>query len=97
MRILKILLLSTAIAAFGAGTALAHTAPPATTHGKTTVKPKTTAKKVVKKKTVVKKKIVKAKKTTKKKFVVAKAKKKPAPPADTDAAPGNPPPGSSTN
>jgi hypothetical protein len=107
MRILKILLISTALAAFGAGSALATTAPLATT-GQPSAKPKST--KHVKKKAVAKKKVVKAKRTFKKtvvkkkskkakKYVVAKAaktKKKPAPSADTESAPGSPP-GSSTN
>ena len=97
MRILKIMLLSTALAAFGTGTALANTAPLATTPGEAdTTKPTVTKKKIVKKHALLKKKIVKAKKPLRKKAVIAKAsKKKPATP-DTEAAPGNPP-GSSTN
>jgi hypothetical protein len=87
MRILKILLISTALAAFGAGSALATTAPLATT-GQPTAKKST---KVVKKKATVKK-VVKAKK--KKKITLAKATKpktKPAPSTETETAPGNPP------
>ena len=94
MRILKILLVSTCLAAFGAAGALAATTPVHST-GPTTAKPKGT--KVVKKK-IVKKKYVKAKKHKKKIHVakVTKAKKKPAPSTDTEAAPGSPP-GSTTN
>ena len=80
MRILKILLISTALTAFGVGAAVAATVPVATTP-ETGVKPK--PKKVVKK-AVVKKTVVK--KTAKKKVVVV-AKKKPAP--DTEKAPGS--------
>jgi hypothetical protein len=83
MRILKILLVSTCLAAFGASAALAATTPVAST-GQT--KPKST--KVVKKK-VVKKKVVKYKKTNKK--IAKVTKTKPAP--ETETAPGSPPPG----
>ena len=98
MRLLKILLLSTALAAFGAGTALA--APPqlaAKTPGDadkpTTTKKRVVAKKIVKKKVVAHKHV--KKKVVKKKIVMAKVKKKPTP--DTERAPGDPPPGSNPN
>jgi len=105
MRLLKILALSAALAAFGAGTAVAQSAkldgpgePTATAPEKPrSAKKKVTAKKYVKKKYVatkgVKKKVVTAKKPAKKKIVTAK--KKTTPP-DTEKAPGDPP-GSSTN
>lgn len=104
MRLLKILALAAALAAFGAGTALAQSAkldgpgPTATTPDKhRAAKKKVAAKKYVKKKYVAKKtvknKAVKAKKPAKKKIVTAK--KKPTP-GDTEKAPGDPP-GSSTN
>ena len=94
MRILKILLVSTGLAVFGAGSALAATTPVHST-GQTTAKPKST--KLVKKK-IVKKKIVTAKKHKKKVVVakVTKTKKKPAPSTDAESAPGSPP-GSTTN
>jgi hypothetical protein len=103
MRILKILFISAALGAFGAGAALAATVPVATTPGETdTVKPKNTAKKVhkrhvVKKHHRVKKHVVKHRHPAKKKIVMAKApKKKPAPSTETETAPGSPP-GSTTN
>lgn len=97
MRILKILLISTALAAFGAATSLAQPTQYAAKTGETTVKSKKTKKYAAKK--TVKKKAVKAKykKKSAKKVYAAKAKRKPAPSNDTEAAPGNPPPGSSTN
>jgi hypothetical protein len=109
MRLLKILALSAALAAFGAGTALAQSekldgpGPTATSPDKhRSAKKKVTAKKYAKKKYVakkhaakkgVKKKVVTAKKPAKKKIVVAK--KKTTPP-DAEKAPGDPP-GSTTN
>jgi hypothetical protein len=95
MRILKILLISTALAAFGVATALAQPAQYAAKTGETTVKSKKTKKYAAKK--TVKKKAVKAKKKSSKKVHAAKTKRKPAPSTETEAAPGNPPPGSSTN
>lgn len=86
MRILKILLLSTALAAFGAATTVAEPVQYAAKTGETKAKAKK-AKKYAAKKTY-KKKAVKAKKAKKKK--VYAAKRKPAPPSDTEAAPGNP-------
>lgn len=92
MRILKILLVSTCLAVFGAGSALAATTPAATTGQPTAKKTK-----VVKKRAHAKKKVVKAKKTSKKKYAVAKVTKpKKKTSTDTESAPGNPP-GSSTN
>jgi hypothetical protein len=102
MRILKILMLSTALAAFGAGTVLAAPPQVAAVPGhsskakvtKKVTKKKVAAKKVVK--TKKKKKVVKSKvkKTVKKKYTVAKApKKKP----DSENAPGSPPPGTQPN
>ena len=106
MRLLKIFALSAALAAFGAGSALAGPTqfaaigePTATTPDKPrATKKKVTAKKYVKKKYVAtkggKKKVVTAKKPAKKKIVTAKKK---STPPDTEKAPGDPPPGSSTN
>jgi len=95
MRILKILLLSTALAGFGAATAIAQPIQYAAKTGESTATTKKT-KKVAAKKTF-KKKVVKAKKTKKKKIIAAKAKRKTTPPGDTETAPGNPPPGTSPN
>lgn len=95
MRILKILLLSTALAGFGAATAIAQPIQYAAKTGETTAKTKK-AKKVAAKKTF-KKKVVKAKKSGKKKVYAAKTKRKTTPPGDTESAPGNPPPSSSSN
>jgi hypothetical protein len=86
MRILKILLISTALAAFGAASALATTTPVAST-GQTTVKPKST--KLVKKKFVKKKYVAKK---TKKKIFAKVTKPKTTPPSTEETAPGSPPP-----
>ncbi|MGH7006164.1 MAG: hypothetical protein ACREIP_19645, partial [Alphaproteobacteria bacterium] len=93
MRILKIMLLSTALAAFGAATAVAQPVQfAAKTDDTTTATPKKT-KKVAAKKSV-KKKTVKGKKPATKKVA---AKPKTSPSTDTETAPGNPPPGNSPN
>jgi len=86
MRILKILLLSTALAAFGAATAIAQPLQYAAKTGETKAKAKKTKKYAAKK--TYKKKAVKTKKAKTKK--VYAAKRKPAPSNDTEAAPGNP-------
>ena len=85
MRILKILLLSTALAAFGAATTIAEPVQYAAKTGETKAKAKKTKKYAAKK--TYKKKAVKAKKAKK---VYAAKKRKPAPSNDTEAAPGNP-------
>ena len=85
MRILKILLLSSALAAFGAATAIAQPVQYAAKTGETTVKAKKTKKYATKK--TYKKKTVKPKKTKK---VYAAKKRTPPPSTDNDAAPGNP-------
>ncbi len=93
MRILKILLLSSCLAAFGAAGALAATTPD-TASGQPTTKPKTT--KVVKKRTPAKRHVTS--KRTLKKHTLARAttKTKPKSTPSTETAPGNPP-GSTTN
>lgn len=85
MRILKILLLSSALAAFGAATAIAQPVQYAAKTGETTVKTKKSKKYAAKK--TYKKKVVKTKKTKK---VYASKKRTTKPSTDTDSAPGNP-------
>ncbi len=94
MRILKILLLSSCLAAFGAGAAWAATTPPDTPTGQPTTKPKTT--KVVKKRTPTRKHASKTKRTPLKKHTMAKATKPKKTTPSTETAPGSPP-GTTTN